>query len=45
MHLFVVLYEEPFLRYTFGDDDAQDTARVRRWLSHRPIARPPWGTA
>jgi len=32
MHLLVVLYEEPTLRATFGDDYDAYRARVRRWL-------------
>ncbi len=35
-HLFVVLYEEPRLRRTFGDEYAAYAARVRRWLPGRP---------
>jgi protein-S-isoprenylcysteine O-methyltransferase Ste14 len=31
MHLFVVLYEEPTLRGTFGDDYLRYCERVRRW--------------
>ena len=31
-HLFVVLYEEPTLLRTFGDDYATYRRRVRRWL-------------
>lgn len=31
MHLFVVLYEEPTLRRTFGDDYAAYCRQVRRW--------------
>src|SRR5260370_21141298 len=31
-HLFVVLYEEPTLRRTFGDDYEAYFGRVRRWL-------------
>lgn len=34
MHLFVVLYEEPTLRRTFGVDYQEYTARVRRWWPH-----------
>lgn len=32
MHLFVVLYEEPTLTRTFGNDYTAYRARVRRWL-------------
>ncbi len=35
-HLFVVRYEEPRLRRTFGDDYAAYTRRVDRWLPRRP---------
>lgn len=31
MHLFVVLYEEPTLRQTFGEDYEAYSLRVRRW--------------
>jgi protein-S-isoprenylcysteine O-methyltransferase Ste14 len=31
-HLFVVAYEEPTLRHTFGDDYAGYCARVGRWV-------------
>ncbi len=31
MHLFVVLYEEPTLRQTFGDDYEAYCRQVRRW--------------
>jgi protein-S-isoprenylcysteine O-methyltransferase Ste14 len=31
-HLFVVLYEEPTLRRTFGEDYEAYCRRVRRWL-------------
>jgi protein-S-isoprenylcysteine O-methyltransferase Ste14 len=31
-HLFVVLYEEPTLRRTFGDDYEAYFGRVRRWI-------------
>jgi len=31
-HLFVVLYEEPTLRRTFGDEYAAYCGRVKRWL-------------
>jgi protein-S-isoprenylcysteine O-methyltransferase Ste14 len=34
-HLFVVLYEEPILRATFGDAYAQYCGRVRRWWPGR----------
>lgn len=30
-HLFVVLYEEPTLRRTFGEDYEAYCRRVRRW--------------
>lgn len=32
MHLFVVWYEEPTLRRTFGEDYEQYSRKVRRWL-------------
>lgn len=35
-HLFVIGYEEPHLRRTFGDDYVAYEARVRRWLPARP---------
>ncbi|HEV8580282.1 MAG TPA: isoprenylcysteine carboxylmethyltransferase family protein [Thermoanaerobaculia bacterium] len=35
MHLFVVLYEEPTLRRTFGDDYAAYCRRVHRWWPGR----------
>jgi protein-S-isoprenylcysteine O-methyltransferase Ste14 len=31
-HLFVVLYEEPALRRTFGEEYLNYSSRVRRWL-------------
>jgi protein-S-isoprenylcysteine O-methyltransferase Ste14 len=31
-HLFVLLYEEPTLRATFGDEYATFSANVPRWL-------------
>jgi protein-S-isoprenylcysteine O-methyltransferase Ste14 len=31
-HLFVVLYEEPTLRRTFGDEYEAYFGRVRRWI-------------
>src|SRR5438876_3570040 len=34
-HLFVVLYEEPTLRRTFGDEYEAYCSRVRRWLPRR----------
>jgi len=34
-HLFVVLYEEPTLRRTFGDEYEAYFRRVRRWLPKR----------
>ena len=34
-HLFVVLYEEPTLRRTFGDEYEAYCSRVRRWRSKR----------
>jgi len=36
---FVVLYEEPKLRRTFGSDYEQYCARVRRWLPRIPSAK------
>jgi protein-S-isoprenylcysteine O-methyltransferase Ste14 len=35
MHLFVVLYEEPTLRESFGDDYESYCRRVRRWWPGR----------
>jgi protein-S-isoprenylcysteine O-methyltransferase Ste14 len=35
MHLFVVLYEEPTLRRTFGKDYESYCGQVRRWLPRR----------
>jgi protein-S-isoprenylcysteine O-methyltransferase Ste14 len=34
-HLFVVLYEEPTLRRTFGDEYVAYCHRVKRWLPKR----------
>src|SRR5215472_5031514 len=34
-HLFVVLYEEPTLRRTFGDEYEAYCGRVRRWMPKR----------
>ena len=34
--LFVILYEEPHLRRTFGAEYEAYAARVGRWLPHRP---------
>jgi protein-S-isoprenylcysteine O-methyltransferase Ste14 len=34
-HLFVVLYEEPTLRRTFGDEYEAYFRQVRRWLPKR----------
>jgi protein-S-isoprenylcysteine O-methyltransferase Ste14 len=39
-HLFVVVYEEPTLRRTFGRDYEDYCRHVRRWLV-RPPRRPP----
>jgi protein-S-isoprenylcysteine O-methyltransferase Ste14 len=36
-HLFVVLYEEPTLRRTFGDEYEAYFRRVRRWLPKRSM--------
>src|SRR5438552_1114113 len=38
-HLFVVLYEEPTLRRTFGDDYEAYFRRVRRWIPGEPRLR------
>jgi protein-S-isoprenylcysteine O-methyltransferase Ste14 len=46
-HLFVVFYEEPTLRKSFGADYAEYCANVRRWLprphawsgGHKPVER------
>ena len=35
-HLFVVVYEEPTLRATFGDSYLRYCSRVRRWWPGRP---------
>jgi len=35
-HIFVVLYEEPHLRRTFGADYEAYTRAVRRWTPRRP---------
>jgi len=35
MHLFVVVYEEPTLRTTFGGDYVRYCERVRRWWPRR----------
>ncbi len=40
IHLFVVLYEEPTLRRTFGDDYAAYCDAVRRWWPRRTAYRP-----
>jgi protein-S-isoprenylcysteine O-methyltransferase Ste14 len=40
-HLFVVGYEEPHLRGTFGEDYAAYLGRVRRWLPGRPSGAEP----
>lgn len=40
MHLFVVLYEEPALRATFGEPYVRYCERVRRWWPIRPRSRP-----
>ena len=37
MSLFVVFYEEPALRTTFGDAYARYCQRVGRWLPGRPV--------
>ena len=39
-HLFVVLYEEPTLRASFGDSYVRYTRSIRRWLPtpHFPVA-------
>src|SRR5436190_23748569 len=36
-HLFVVLYEEPTLRRTFGDEYEAYCDRVKRWIPRRSI--------
>jgi protein-S-isoprenylcysteine O-methyltransferase Ste14 len=36
-HLFVVLYEEPTLRRTFGDEYEEYFHRVRRWIPKRRL--------
>jgi protein-S-isoprenylcysteine O-methyltransferase Ste14 len=38
MYLFVIAYEEPALRTTFGEAYAQYCQSVRRWLPRRPTA-------
>lgn len=42
-HLFVVLYEEPALRRTFGEEFDAYCRRVPRWLPRVRAARPPKG--
>jgi protein-S-isoprenylcysteine O-methyltransferase Ste14 len=37
LHAFVVLYEEPTLRRTFGTEYASYCATVNRWLPGRPV--------
>jgi protein-S-isoprenylcysteine O-methyltransferase Ste14 len=37
-HLFVVLYEEPHLRRTFGDAYARYCRAVSRWMPGRPFS-------
>jgi len=44
-HLLIVLYEEPALKRSFGDEYSEYRSRVRRWLpgsafnpSPRPVA-------
>jgi protein-S-isoprenylcysteine O-methyltransferase Ste14 len=39
MHAFVVGYEEPTLRTTFGDDYERYCSEVRRWRPRRPPTR------
>jgi protein-S-isoprenylcysteine O-methyltransferase Ste14 len=39
-HVFVIGYEEPALRRTFGDDYRQYVATVPRWLPRRPRHTP-----
>jgi len=39
-HAFVVLYEEPTLRRTFGTQFDAYSRRVPRWLPHGPWSRP-----
>jgi protein-S-isoprenylcysteine O-methyltransferase Ste14 len=39
-HLFVIRYEEPHLRRTFGTSYTDYTRRVHRWIPRRPTARP-----
>jgi protein-S-isoprenylcysteine O-methyltransferase Ste14 len=36
MHLFIVFYEEPALRSTFGRDYEEYCRRVRRWRPQKP---------
>ena len=36
MHLFVVVYEEPALRATFGEPYERYCRQVRRWLPNHP---------
>jgi protein-S-isoprenylcysteine O-methyltransferase Ste14 len=38
-HLFVVYYEEPRLRRSFGEDYAAYCSRVPRWLPRLPLVR------
>ncbi len=41
IHAFVVLYEEPTLRRTFGAEYEAYCAEVDRWLPRRPVPRRP----
>lgn len=41
IHTFVILYEEPTLRRTFGPDYQAYCAKVNRWLPGRPVPTRP----
>ena len=40
-HLFVLLYEEPTLRHTYGDEYERFCTNVRRWIPRRRPWQPP----
>jgi protein-S-isoprenylcysteine O-methyltransferase Ste14 len=42
-HLFVVLYEEPTLRRTYGPEYDEYCAHVRRWVPRVVLVHPPTG--
>jgi len=41
IHAFVILYEEPTLRSSFGADYEAYCAKVNRWVPGRPFATRP----